>query len=602
MLATPGVTDVLVNGPDSVWLDRGRGMERTAVRFADDAAVRRLAQRLAGSAGRRLDDALPFVDAVLADGTRLHAVLPPLATHTTICLRVLARRRLSLHDLVAADAMPEAIADLFRALIASRVAFVVTGGTGSGKTTLLGALLAEAPRTERLLVIEDAPELVVDHPHLVRLVCRGANVEGAGAVGLRELVRQALRMRPDRLVVGEFRGAEVVDLLVALNTGHEGGAATLHANSASDVPARFAALGALAGLPAAAVTSLVASAVEVVVHLRRGTGGIRHVAEIGVLSRLGSELVVSPAWSATAGQGPARRRAVDPARTPSRGMTLAWVAFAGAVLLPAAPRTAPQRLRALGVAGRVGGRPPRTGWQVAHARAVGTSLVQLRGSRRAIGSLVAAGAAAAGWWLGRTPVAIAAVALALTGWRLVLDAVDRRTVAAAAASLLTAVRVLVAELAAGSRPGSALAAAALCGGAHERTFTAAAVAADHGDDAATAFGGSPETAALAAAWSLGQDTGAPLGAVLERVAADLAARAEQRRAVAVALSGPRASTVVLAGLPAVGLTLGVAMGARPGEVLLATPAGRVVCCVGVLLDVAGMWWVRRIVRSAEAAP
>jgi pilus assembly protein CpaF len=305
LLATPGVTDVLVNGPDSVWLDRGRGMERAAVRFADDAVVRRLAQRLAGSAGRRLDDALPFVDAVLADGTRLHAVLPPLAAHTTICLRVLARRRLSLGDLVSAGAMPDVIADLFRALIAARVAFVVTGGTGSGKTTLLGALLANAASTERLLVIEDAPELVVDHPHVVRLVCRGANVEGAGAVGLRDLVRQALRMRPDRLVVGEFRGAEVVELLVALNTGHEGGAATLHANSAGDVPARFAALGALAGLPAAAVTSLVASAIEVVVHLRRGTGGVRYVAEIGVLSRLGSELVVRPAWSAASGEGPA---------------------------------------------------------------------------------------------------------------------------------------------------------------------------------------------------------------------------------------------------------------------------------------------------------
>ena len=154
-------------------------------------------------------------------------------------------------------------------------------------------------------MIEDAPELVVAHPHVVRLVTRPANVEGAGAVGLRELVRQALRMRPDRLVVGEFRGAEMVELLVALNTGHEGGAATMHANSAADVPARFAALGALAGLPAAAVTSLVASAIDVVVHLRRGRGGRREVAEIALLERVGDELAVRSAWTV---DGRLRRR------------------------------------------------------------------------------------------------------------------------------------------------------------------------------------------------------------------------------------------------------------------------------------------------------
>lgn len=308
LLELAGVTDVLVNGPDDVWFDRGAGMERSGVRFGGEAAVRRLAQRLAASAGRRLDDALPFVDAVLPDGTRLHAVLPPVVERTTISLRVLARRPHDLGLLVARDAMPREIADLLVALVRARVAFVISGGTGSGKTTLLGSLLAVAPAGERILVIEDAPELVVAHPHLVRLVTRGANVEGAGAVGLRDLVRQALRMRPDRLVVGEFRGAEVVDLLVALNTGHEGGAATLHANSAADVPARFAALGALAGLPAPAVTSLVASAIRVVIHLRRGAGGRRHVAELGLLDRVGDDLRVAGAWSTGAGEGPAADR------------------------------------------------------------------------------------------------------------------------------------------------------------------------------------------------------------------------------------------------------------------------------------------------------
>ena len=318
LLELPMVTDVLVNGPDQVWLDRGNGMERAAVRFGGEGEVRRLAQRMAAAAGRRLDDAQPFVDAVLPDGTRLHAVLPPLVPSTAISLRVLARRKHSLASLVAGGAVPGEVADLLAQLVRARVALVVTGGTGSGKTTLLGALLAEVPAAERLVVIEDAPpaaerlvviedapELVVAHPHVVRLVTRGANVEGSGAVGLRELVREALRMRPDRLVVGEFRGAEVVELLVALNTGHEGGAATLHANSAADVPARFAALGALAGLPAPAVTSLVASALRVVVQLRRGAGGRREVAEIALLARAGDELTVRSAWSAPAGDGPA---------------------------------------------------------------------------------------------------------------------------------------------------------------------------------------------------------------------------------------------------------------------------------------------------------
>jgi pilus assembly protein CpaF len=302
LLALPGVTDVLVNAADEVWLDRGAGMERAAVRFPDDAAVRRLAQRLAAAAGRRLDDAMPFVDATLPDGTRLHAVLPPLAACTTLSLRVLARERHALLDLIRLGTVPPDVASVLQAIVGAKLAVVISGGTGSGKTTLLGALLGTVAPDERLLVIEDAPELVIEHPHVVRLVTRTANVEGAGAVGLRELVRHALRMRPDRIVVGEFRGAEMVELLVALNTGHDGGAATLHANSAGDVPARFAALGALAGLPLAAVTSLVASAVDVVLHLRRTRGG-RIVEEIGLLQRGGDELRVVPVWSKRAGVG-----------------------------------------------------------------------------------------------------------------------------------------------------------------------------------------------------------------------------------------------------------------------------------------------------------
>lgn len=304
LLGVPGVTDVLVNAPDQVWVDRGLGLERVPVTFPDDDAVRLLAQRLATAAGRRLDDAVPFVDAAMPDGTRLHAVLPPVTETTVLSLRVLARRRYDLADLVVRGGMDDGIAQLLAAIVSARLAVLIAGGTGTGKTTLLGAMLATIRPTERLVLIEDAAELVVAHPHVVRLVTRVANVEGAGTVGLRDLVRQALRMRPDRLVVGEFRGAEMIELLVAMNTGHEGAAATLHANSAADVPARLVALGALAGLSPDAVASIAGSAVDVVVALRRCREA-RVVDEIGVIERRGSELAVVTAWSAREGCGPA---------------------------------------------------------------------------------------------------------------------------------------------------------------------------------------------------------------------------------------------------------------------------------------------------------
>ena len=210
LLADPAVTDVLVNAPDSVWVDRGEGLERVAVRFADDAAVRRLAQRLAAPSGRRLDDAQPWVDARLADGVRLHAVLWPVSPGgTCLSLRVPRRRVFALGELVDAGTVPTDGASLLAALVASRAAFLVTGGTGTGKTTLLTALLSLVDPRDRLLLVEDAGELAPEHPHVVRLEARAANLEGAGAVTLRDLVRQALRMRPDRVVVGEVRGAEI---------------------------------------------------------------------------------------------------------------------------------------------------------------------------------------------------------------------------------------------------------------------------------------------------------------------------------------------------------------------------------------------------------
>ena len=284
LLRDPEVTDVLVNAPDEVWVDRGRGLERASVRFADDEAVRRLAQRLVAPTGRRLDDAQPWVDARMADGTRLHAVLAPIAPRATcLSLRLSRRRTFRLEELVAVGAVSTVGADVLRDVVAARLAFLVTGGAGTGKTTLLSVLLGLVDPAERLVLVEDAGELRPDHPHVVRLESRPANLEGAGAVSLRDLVRQALRMRPDRLVVGEVRGPEVTDLLAALNTGHDGGCGTVHANSAAEVPARLEALGVAAGLPRAALHSQLGAAVQVVVHLRRDRTGVRRVAELDVL-------------------------------------------------------------------------------------------------------------------------------------------------------------------------------------------------------------------------------------------------------------------------------------------------------------------------------
>jgi pilus assembly protein CpaF len=296
LLRRPGVTDVLVNGPDEIWVDQGAGLERTSVHIGDETAVRRLAQRLAASAGRRLDDAIPFVDARLPGGVRLHAVLPPVSpAGTLICLRIAAATHVGMVDLVTSGSVPESVVPVLVALVRSKAAFLVTGGTGSGKTTVLGALLGAADPRERVVLVEDSGELQPALPHVVRLEARVPNVEGAGRVGLDDLVRQALRMRPDRLVVGEVRGAEMVDLLAALNTGHDGGCGTLHANSAADVPARLEALGVAAGLPRAAVHAQAIAALDAVVHLVRDQSARRRIASIDLLSRsAGGELVTVP--------------------------------------------------------------------------------------------------------------------------------------------------------------------------------------------------------------------------------------------------------------------------------------------------------------------
>jgi pilus assembly protein CpaF len=295
LLADPTVSDVLVNGSSGVWVDRGRGVERVRVDVGPESAVRALAVRLAAAAGRRLDDASPFVDARLPGGVRLHVALPPLVEGGThLCLRVPVRRAMTVAELVDRRTIPAAWADVVTAIVEQRLAFLICGGTGAGKTTVLGALLGLVPADERIVVVEDCAEVRIDHPHVVRLESREPNVEGRGRVDLTALVRQALRMRPDRLVVGEVRGGEVRELLTALNTGHEGGCGTLHANDVTELPARVEALGVLAGLDQAAVHAQLAGAVRVVLHLRR-FGAQRRLTQVGVVRRSGQRVEVVPA-------------------------------------------------------------------------------------------------------------------------------------------------------------------------------------------------------------------------------------------------------------------------------------------------------------------
>jgi pilus assembly protein CpaF len=309
LLRAEGTTDVLVTAPGAVWVDDGTGLRRSDVRFPDEDAVRRLAQRLALAAGRRLDEAQPWVDGLLTglDGgdvaVRLHAVLPPIASAgTCLSLRVLRPATQDLASLVRMGTIDPTASALLDDIIRARLAFLITGGTGAGKTTLLAAILGAVAGDERIVCVEDACELAPTHPHLVKLVARSANVEGVGEVTVRDLVRQALRMRPDRIVVGEVRGAEVVDLLAALNTGHDGGAGTVHANSPAEVPARLEALAAVGGMDRAALHSQLAAAVQVVIHVGRDPAGTRRLTEIAVLLPAADGRVHAvTAWTADSG-------------------------------------------------------------------------------------------------------------------------------------------------------------------------------------------------------------------------------------------------------------------------------------------------------------
>jgi pilus assembly protein CpaF len=326
LLDDPGVDEIMVNGSGPahpVWVERGGVLEATGVAFADEAELRHAIERILAPVGRRVDDAEPLADARLPDGSRVNVVIPPLALDgPVLTIRRFRRRGLSAEDLVGLGTWPAALRDLLAAAVRARLTILVSGGTGSGKTTTLNALSAFVPAGERIVTIEDTAELRLQQPHVVRLEARPPSVEGRGEVTIRRLVRNALRMRPDRIVVGEVRGAEALDMLGAMSTGHEGSLATVHAGSPEEALRRLETLALMAGLglPHEAIREQVASALDLVVHQARRPDGSRRVVAVSEVVRVAGGPATRqlytlrderPCWRAPLGDELARRLAGD---------------------------------------------------------------------------------------------------------------------------------------------------------------------------------------------------------------------------------------------------------------------------------------------------
>lgn len=300
LLRLPGITDILVNST-RVWVDCGQGVEPIDDGFSSEEEVRALAITMAAICGKRLDDAVPIVDGILPMGVRVHAVIPPLSGEgTIISLRIPARGGLTLEQMRKGASIDDTTQQILSRMLEVRCNVLISGATGSGKTTLLSALLSSISVNERLICIEEMSELHPAHPHVVHLQARQANTQGRGEVSLSELVRAAMRMRPDRIILGECRGGEVRNIMSALNTGHRGSFATIHANTPAEVPARLSALGALAGMSAEATHVQARAAFDLVVHMERSMGSYgntgRRVAQIGVFGLERGELTCSCAY------------------------------------------------------------------------------------------------------------------------------------------------------------------------------------------------------------------------------------------------------------------------------------------------------------------
>jgi pilus assembly protein CpaF len=289
-LNDPTVTEIMVNAGNPIYIERGGRIHKTDARFASEARLRLVIERIVSAIGRRIDESSPMVDARLADGSRVNAIIPPLAIDgPALTIRKFAKTRLSLEDLVSFGTLAEDSAEFLSACIKGRLNVIISGGTGTGKTTLLNVLSSMIGNDERIITIEDAAELQLDQEHLIRLESRPANLEGRGEIAIRDLVRNALRMRPDRIIVGEVRGAEAIDMLQAMNTGHEGSLSTLHANSPRDALSRIETMALMAGmeLPLRAIRDQTASALDLIVHLSRMRDGSRRVTQIAEI--VGSE-------------------------------------------------------------------------------------------------------------------------------------------------------------------------------------------------------------------------------------------------------------------------------------------------------------------------
>ena len=291
------VTEIMVNGPSQVYVERDGRIELTDVRFRDDAHVRMVIDRIVAPLGRRVDEASPMVDARLPDGSRVNAIIPPVSlVGPVITIRRFVRRRLGAEELVRTGSLSRPMVEFLRTCVEGRRSVLVSGGTGSGKTTVLNMLSRFIPAEERIITIEDVAELQLQHPHWIRLETRPANTEGKGEVTARDLVRNALRMRPDRIILGEVRGAEAFEMIQALNTGHEGGMSTLHANTAEDALVKLANYVRYAfDLPVAVINAQIASAIDLVVHVHRFPDGRRRVvAVVEVLEASGEHIVTAP--------------------------------------------------------------------------------------------------------------------------------------------------------------------------------------------------------------------------------------------------------------------------------------------------------------------